>query len=137
MSICATAMVLSIKNNEATPAFVAVAGLRSRSITLNSETVDVTNAGSTNKWRELLDGCGVKSASMSGSGVAKDDTALEEIREAFFAGSHRDWSILIPTFGTLAGKFAITQLQLGGEYNDSVGVDISLESAGELTFTAA
>ena len=39
--------------------FVTVAGLRSRRLAFNSETVDVTDAGSAGRWRELLAGCGV------------------------------------------------------------------------------
>lgn len=36
--------------------FVTVAGLRSRRIAFNAETVDVTHAESTERWRELLAG---------------------------------------------------------------------------------
>ncbi len=34
--------------------FVTVAGLRSRKIAFNAETVDVTHAESAGRWRELL-----------------------------------------------------------------------------------
>ena len=43
--------------------YTTVAGLRTRRLTFNAETVDITNAESVNQWRELLDGAGVKRAS--------------------------------------------------------------------------
>jgi TP901-1 family phage major tail protein len=36
--------------------FTTVAGLRSRRIAFNAETVDITHAESADRWRELLDG---------------------------------------------------------------------------------
>ena len=66
---------------------MAVAGLRTRQITLNAETVDVTNADSTGRWRELLAGAGVRSAALSGSGVFKDEATSERLRALFFAGA--------------------------------------------------
>lgn len=133
---CGAAIVLSIENNAGSPAFEAIAGLRSRSITFNAEAVDVTNADSSNKWRELLDACGVKSFSVSGSGVMLPGTPTEEVREAFFAGSIRTWRLLIPGFGTVEADCKITSLEFGGEHNDAVQVSMSLESAGEPTWTA-
>ena len=36
--------------------YTTVAGLRTRRLAFNAETVDVTHAESANRWRELLDG---------------------------------------------------------------------------------
>ena len=54
--------------------WLTVAGLRSRRLAFNAETVDVTDAESAGRWRELLAGGGVKRAAVSGSGVFKDGT---------------------------------------------------------------
>ena len=53
---------LLLKMNDGT-GYVTVAGLRSRKIAFNAETVDVTHAESVDRWRELLEGAGVKRAS--------------------------------------------------------------------------
>ena len=53
--------------------FETIAGLRATRISFNAETVDVTSLESEGGWRELLAGAGVKSASISGSGVFRDD----------------------------------------------------------------
>jgi TP901-1 family phage major tail protein len=117
--------------------FTTVAGLRTRRLAFNAETVDITHAESANRWRELLDGAGVKRASVSGRGLFKDAASDELVRGAFFDGAVKDYQIVIPDFGTVAGAFQITSLEFAGEHNGEVTFDLSLESAGELTFTAA
>ncbi|MGB0412249.1 MAG: phage major tail protein, TP901-1 family, partial [Pikeienuella sp.] len=52
--------------------FETVAGVRATRISLNAASVDVTTADSAGRWRELLAGAGVRSASVSGSGIFKD-----------------------------------------------------------------
>jgi TP901-1 family phage major tail protein len=133
--IAGKAIIVSIKNNAGTPAYEPVLGLRTRAIKFNSESVDITNVDSTNQWRELLDATGIKSASISGDGVFKDNTASEEVREAFFAGSHRDWKFDIPDFGDFVMSGRITELTFTGGYNDAVTVSVTIESAGEVTWT--
>ena len=50
-------------------AFVTVAGLRTKRLAVNSETVDVTDSDSAGRWRELLGGAGVQPAAVSGAGI--------------------------------------------------------------------
>ncbi len=116
--------------------FVTVAGLRSHTIALNAEPIDITNADSANSWRELLSGGGVRKASVSGSGIFKDEASDETIRGYFFAGTIRDWQIIVPDFGEVQGAFQITALQYAGEHNGELAFELSLESAGLLGFAA-
>jgi TP901-1 family phage major tail protein len=116
--------------------FTTVAGLRTRRLAFNAETVDVTHSESANRWRELLDGAGVKRASVSGRGLFKDASTDALMRQTFFAGTIVNYQIVIPTFGTMQGLFQLTNLEFAGEHNSEVTYDMALESAGELTFTA-
>ena len=116
--------------------FITVAGLRSRRIAFNAETVDITSADSTDRWRELLAGAGVKRASLSGSGLFKDAASDALVRQAFFDGTVNDCQVVLPDFGTVAGLFQITSLEFAGQHNGEVTFDIALESAGAVTFTA-
>ncbi|HZT50248.1 MAG TPA: phage major tail protein, TP901-1 family [Hyphomicrobiaceae bacterium] len=117
--------------------FVTVAGLRSRSIAFNTETVDITHAESAGQWRELLAGAGVKQARLSGAGIFKDAASDALVRDYVFAGTIRDWQVIIPDFGTVEGPFQITAFELTGRHDGEVAFELSLESAGELTFAAA
>ena len=117
--------------------YTTVAGLRTRRLAFNAETVDITHAESANRWRELLDGAGVKRASVSGRGLFKDASTDALMRQTFFDGAVKAYQIVIPDFGTVQGAFQIANLEFAGEHNGEVTYDVALESAGELTFTAA
>jgi TP901-1 family phage major tail protein len=116
--------------------FTTIAGLRSRRIAFNAETVDITHAESAGRWRELLEGAGVKRASVAGRGLFKDAASDALIRTAFFDGAVKTYQIVIPDFGTVQGAFQITSLEFAGEHNGEVTDELAFESAGALTFTA-
>jgi TP901-1 family phage major tail protein len=128
---------LLVKIGDGAGGFTTVAGLRTRRLAFNAETVDVTNAESSNRWRELLDGAGVKRASVSGRGLFKDASSDALMRQTLFDGSIVAYQIVIPDFGTVQGPFQLTSLEFAGEHNGEVTYDIAMESAGELAFTAA
>jgi TP901-1 family phage major tail protein len=117
--------------------FTTVAGLRTRRLAFNAETVDITHTESANRWRELLDGAGVKRASVAGRGLFMDAASDDLVRAAFFDGAVKQCQVVIPDFGTVEGAFQIVSIEFAGEHNGEVTFDLSLESAGELTFTAA
>ena len=128
---------LLVKISDGAGGFTTIAGLRTRRLAFNAETVDITHAESANRWRELLDGAGVKRASVTGRGLFKDASSDALMRQTFFDGTVLSYQIVIPDFGTVAGPFQVTSLEFAGEHNGEVTYDVALESAGELTFTAA
>ena len=117
--------------------FETVAGLRASRISLNAETVDVTTADSAGRWCELLSGAGARSASVTGSGIFKDAASDALIRQAFFDGAAIDAQIVVPDFGEIQGAFEITLLEYAGDHNGEASFELSLASAGALTFAAA
>ena len=127
---------LLVKISDGAGGFTTVAGLRTRRLAFNAETVDITNAESANRWRELLDGAGIKRASISGRGLFTDATTDAAMRQTFFDGSVLGYQMVIPSFGIVQGLFQLTNLEFAGEHNGEVTYDVALESAGELTFTA-
>ncbi len=116
--------------------FETAAGLRASRISFNAESVDVTSLESQGGWRELLAGAGVKTASISGSGVFKDATTDERARQIFFDGETPDFQVIIPNFGTVEGPFQVTSIEYAGSHNGEATYELSLSSAGQLTFTA-
>jgi Phage tail tube protein len=68
---------------------------------------------------------------------ARDPGSQPHIRDYAFNGTVRDWQVIVPDFGTIQGAFQITSLEFSGRHDAEMTFDISLESAGELTFTAA
>lgn len=116
--------------------FETVAGLRATRISFNAETIDVTSLESAGGWRELLGGAGVKSASISGSGVFRDANTDERTRQIFFDGEVPDFQVVIPDFGIVEGAFMITAIEYSGSHNGEATYEVSLASAGALSFVA-
>lgn len=117
--------------------FITVGGMRSKSISLNAETVDTSDSDSTNKWRELLSGAGLKSATITGSGVFKDSAGEEDVRGYFFTQTIVDYQFIVPNFGIIQGSFQGSAIDYAGEHNGEATFSMTFESAGELTWTAA
>ena len=117
-------------------AYVTVAGLSSKRLSFNAETVDVTDAESAGRWRELLGGAGVQRAGLSGTGIFKDAASDARLRSAFFAGEILSCQIVIPDFGTVSGPFQMSALEYSGQHNGEVQFEVALESAGQLSFGA-
>lgn len=116
--------------------FVTVAGLRATRISFNAEAVDVTSLDSEGGWRELLAGAGVKSAAISGSGVFRDENTDERARQIFFDAEMPDFQVVVPSFGIIEGPFQITGIEYSGSHNGEAAYEMSLASAGALSFTA-
>ena len=116
--------------------FQTIAGLRATRVSFNAEQVDVTSLESQGGWRQLLAGAGVRSASISGSGVFRDAATDERARQIFFDGETPDFQVVIPGFGTVQGPFQVSGLDYAGNHDGEATYELALASAGPLSFTA-
>ncbi len=123
-----------LKIDNGAGAFQTIAGLRTKRLALNSDSVDITHSESVGRWRELLAGAGVRKASIAGTGIFKDADSDALMRQLFFDGSIRDWQIILPTFGVIQAPFQITSLDYRGEHTGEITFDLALDSAGALNF---
>ena len=117
-----------------TGTYITVAGLRANTLTFNSEVVDASAQDSAGAWKELLAGAGLKSAQIKGQGIFKNAASDATIRSYFFNGTIVNWQIVIPSFGTVTGPFQIASLDFSGRHDGEVTFDVSLVSAGQLSF---
>jgi|TARA_Y100000401_G_C8159793_1_gene143681 TP901-1 family phage major tail protein len=127
---------LLLKINTTGSTYVTVGGLRSTSITLNDEAVDVTNKDSSGNRTLLADG-GIHSISVSGSGVFTDAASETTLKDAMNASTFKNFQVIIPDFGTYQGAFMVATLEYAGEHNGEVTYSVTLESSGAITFTSA
>ena len=117
-----------------TGTYVTVAGLRTNTLTFNSASVDSSAQDSAGAWRELLAGAGLKSAQVKGTGIFKNAASDAAVRGYFFNDTIVNWQIVIPNFGTVTGPFQITSLDYAGKFDAEITIDLSLASAGQLSF---
>lgn len=125
-----------VKISDGEGGFVSVAGLRAKTISLNARSVDATNADSPGRWRELIEGAGVRSASVSGAGIFVDSAADARMRQVFFDQAAPEFQLVIPDFGVIEGPFLVSALEYSGRHDGEAAYSISLASAGALGFSA-
>ncbi|WP_439532098.1 phage major tail protein, TP901-1 family [Polymorphobacter sp.] len=124
-----SAFLLKVGNGAVPPVFTTVAGLRTTQMTVNTETVVVTNQGS-GGWRELLSGAGVRSVSLSGSGVFTGSAAEARVKGNALSGVIDDYRVAFESGETVTGKFLITRLDYAGDFNGERTYTMALESSG-------
>ncbi len=117
--------------------YVPLGGLQSRSISLNTETIDITNSDSVGLWRELLGTAGVRSLDVSGAGVFLDDAAMGKVVNNMLGtvATHL-LKVTIAGLGTFSGNFAFESLTFSGQHNSEVKFDVTIKSGGALAFAA-
>ena len=128
-----SALLMKIGNGGSPEAFTTIGGMRSTSLTMNDEMVDVTNKDSS-RARTLLAQGGVNSITVSGSGVFTDSASEATLKAKFDVSALTNYQFLVPDFGTFTGNFQLTTLEYGGEYNGEVTYSFTFESSGAITF---
>ena len=131
-----SALLMKIGDGASPEVFTTIGGLRSTSISLNEEAVDVTTKDSSGKYRELLAQGGIVTVSVSGSGVFTDSASETSLNGSFNASSFDNYQFIVPDFGTFTGAFMVASLEYAGEYNGEVTYTVTFESAGSITFAS-
>lgn len=111
-----------------------IAAIRTRTVSINNEPVDITSDDD-NGFRTLLQDPGTKTLDLSIEGVAKDPTLLTSVMST--TDITETLSILFPTIGTIAGDFVVASFELAAPYNEAATFTASMQSSGAFTFTPA
>ena len=129
-------------NSTGTPA--TMGGLRSTSMTINGEAVDITTKDSNafissgnDKARDLLQGGGVRSMSITASGVFTDSSTENILRGFAFDGAIQNYDLVFSDGSKISGAFLITSYERAGEFNGEETFSCTLESSGTITYTNA
>ena len=124
-----SAFLLKVGDGASPPAFRTVAGLRTTQMSINGDTVVVTHKES-GGWRELLSGAGVRSVSVSASGIFLGSAAEASIRANALAGLVDAYELSFEDGEKLRGKFLVQRLDYAGDFNGERNYSVVLESSG-------
>ena len=124
-------LTISISPDGIAP-YVAIASVRSKTITINNEQIDITTDDS-DAWRTLLEEPSVRSVDLSVSGVTDDDDLMSAIMIGTSSVVHEFVEIDYNSEFTLTGKFALNNLTYTGEHADAATFEASLQSSGAVT----
>jgi TP901-1 family phage major tail protein len=130
-------------NSTGNPA--TLGGMRSTSMSINGETVDVTHKESgtftgtagDDIGRVLLANAGIRSMSISASGVFIDSASENTTRATAFSGDAVNYDLIFADTSSCKGAFIITSYERAGEYNGEETYSLSMESSGIITYTNA
>ena len=129
-------------NSTGTPA--TMGGLRSTSMTINGEAVDITTKDSNafissgnDKARDLLQGGGVRSRSITASRVFTDSSTENILRGFAFDGAIQNYDLVFSDGSKIAGAFLVTSYERAGEFNGEETYSVTLESSNTITYTNA
>ncbi len=124
-----SAFLLKVGDGATPPAYATLAGLRTTQLSINADTVVITNKGS-GGWRELLSGAGVRAVSLSGAGVFSGSSAEARVKASALAGTLDDYQVSFESGERLTGRFLITRLDYAGDFNGERTYTVALESSG-------
>jgi TP901-1 family phage major tail protein len=117
--------------------YTTIAALQSKTVSINSESVEVTNFDSDN-YRELdPNGLGERSIAVSGVGIFTDDVSQLFIEEKAKSNSLVNLQIIMPNGSKYTGSFAVSGFEYTGEFNSQQVFSISFESADTTVFSSA
>ena len=124
-----SAFLLKIGDGAQPPVFTTVAGMRTTQMQVNGEGVNVTSKDS-GGWRELLSGAGLRSVSVSASGIFTGSVAEARVKSNALTGLLDDDELSFESGERMTGKFLVTRLDYSGDYNGERNYTLSLESSG-------
>jgi len=124
-----SAFLLKIGNGAMPVVYATVAGMRTTQLSINGDSVVITNKGS-GGWRELLSGAGVRSVSVSGAGVFTGSAAETRLKASALAGVLDDYELSFESGERLQGRFLVQRLDYAGDFNGERSYTLALESSG-------
>ncbi len=130
--------LLKVGDGASSETFTTLAGINSKSLTINNSAIDVTTPDASGGALFAQSLNGLKAMAVSGDGIFLDEAAEARLNTvAMAADPVANFQIVVPDFGTYAGSFRVTSLEFGGETEGGVTFSTALESNGTVTFTAA
>ena len=119
-----------------TVVWTKVCGLTQTGLTINQEGVDITDNCSEG-WREMLEGAGVRNVSISASGNARDNAAQQFILAKILANEFVTARIKRGHGDEFSGVWQIPSNGYSAPYNGAETFEVTLESAGKITYKPA
>jgi TP901-1 family phage major tail protein len=125
-----SAFLLKVGTSDKEQTYSTVAGLRTDKLSISGEPV-ATSQKKTG-WRELLSGAGVRSVSLTASGIFTGSVAESSVKRMALEGTIDDYELSFESGERLRGGFMITRLEYVGDFNGERNYLIALESSGEV-----
>jgi len=124
-----SAFLLKIGTGVNPTAYATVAGLKTTQLAINGDAIAITNKGS-GGWRELLSGAGIRSVSVSATGIFTGSAAEGQLRSLALNGVVAPYQLSFESGEAMTGQFLVTRLEYAGDFNGERNYSVALESSG-------
>ncbi|WP_152051827.1 phage major tail protein, TP901-1 family [Tautonia marina] len=118
------------------PSAQLIGGLTETSISMNGTVIDGSTKD-TEGWRELVEDAALKSFSIACSGMFKDSTTDDLMRQKAFGQTIDTYTLVFPNGDTIVCDFQITGYSRAGSVEGVETYNYTLESSGIPVFTKA
>jgi TP901-1 family phage major tail protein len=126
--------ILEVRTDADPEVWTKVCGLTQSGLTINAESVDVTDNCS-DGWREMLEGAGVRSVSITASGNSSDNAAQAFITNAILNNQFIRARIRRGAGDEFEGTWQIPSNGFSAPFNGAETFEVTLESAGAISYT--
>lgn len=130
---CGKDLLLQLGNGATPEVFTTIGSMKSNSLTINNEKVDVTTKDDM-AWQALL-ACGIRSMAVTAAGPISSDTMQKALELAANQSPIKNFKIVTGRLDTYQGSFFIENFGRSGEHNGAEQWTLSLASAGPITYT--
>jgi len=124
-----SAFLLKIGTGANPTNYATVAGLKTTQLAINGDAIAITNKGS-GGWRELLSGAGIRSVSVSATGIFTGSSAEAQLRSLALNGAVAPYQLSFESGEAMTGQFLVTRLEYAGDFNGERNYSVALESSG-------
>ena len=131
---CGSDFLIQMQDEPTAGEWETIAELQGSSASINNTQVD-TSSKDTNLWRRLS-ACGIKSMTLNGDGIANDDNTYIQLKANAHGNTIAVYRLINGYGDTWQGSFQISSLEMTGNNGEAETFSLTLESAGEITFTA-
>ena len=112
----------------------AIAGVRTKSLTIGNEPIDITTDDDSG-FRTLLEDSAQSQIDMSVEGLTDDYVLLDiAMGESTFIDTY---TVTFPSGAEVTGSFRFNSFEMGAEYNGAITFTAEIHSTGEYTYTPA
>ncbi len=136
-AINATALTLLVGNGQTPETFTELGGLRNHRIALRNSPERHHHANLNHAWEESLPQSGRQQITVSGQGIFTDSASEEAIRAQAFSNNIQNFQIVLGNGDIITGAFSILNYERSAAMEGATEYQISLQSAGEVSFNAA
>lgn len=126
--------LLKVGNGATMEAFTAIGGIQTKSLSINNNPVDVSDDSA--GYQKMLPDGGIQSMEISGSGIVKNNAQAKALIAAADARSEANYQLVSGLGDTYEGTFVIASFQRTGNHDGAETFSITLQSSGEIDYTA-